>query len=155
VVSEWHVSADLAAAALYGSLALFLFVAVHFSLFCCPIAGPFSGERIRFISRVSAVGPGWIELERPLPYDLRLEWQVSAVAGVPAQLPSSLLPQPQLMLPMLLRCELCRWLCTHLSTKCSTWATRNSPWSLNGVSTVCGRRQTTTKGKGCSMPRIC
>lgn len=31
MVSDWHVSADLAAAALYGSLALFLFVAVHFS----------------------------------------------------------------------------------------------------------------------------
>ncbi|EFN53345.1 hypothetical protein CHLNCDRAFT_137073 [Chlorella variabilis] len=38
---------------------------------------PFGGERIRFISRVSAVGSGWIELERPLPYDLRPEWQVA------------------------------------------------------------------------------
>lgn len=39
-------------------------------------SAPFSGERIRFVSRVAAVGPGWVELERPLLYDIRPEWQV-------------------------------------------------------------------------------
>ncbi|KAL4458884.1 hypothetical protein ABPG75_013749 [Micractinium tetrahymenae] len=39
-------------------------------------SAPFSGERIRFVSRVTAVGPGWVELERPLLYDVRPEWQV-------------------------------------------------------------------------------
>ncbi|PSC67722.1 band 7 [Micractinium conductrix] len=38
-------------------------------------ARPYDGERIRFASRVSRVGPTWIELERPLPYDLRMEWR--------------------------------------------------------------------------------
>ncbi|KAL4423187.1 hypothetical protein ABPG77_000320 [Micractinium sp. CCAP 211/92] len=39
-------------------------------------SAPFSGERIRFVSRVAAVGPGWVELERPLLYDVKPEWQV-------------------------------------------------------------------------------
>lgn len=39
---------------------------------------PFSGERVRFASRVAAAGDGWVELERPLPYDLHPEWQVGA-----------------------------------------------------------------------------
>lgn len=36
-----------------------------------PAAEPFSGERVRFASRVLAVGQGWIELERPLLYGKR------------------------------------------------------------------------------------
>lgn len=39
-------------------------------------AEPYDGERVRFASRVAAVGQGWVELERALPYDMRLEWQV-------------------------------------------------------------------------------
>ena len=31
--------------------------------------------------RVSRVGEGWIELERPLIYDLRTEWQVGSRRG--------------------------------------------------------------------------
>ncbi|KAL4433787.1 hypothetical protein ABPG75_000228 [Micractinium tetrahymenae] len=38
-------------------------------------ASPYSGERIRFASRVRRVGDGWVELERPLPYDVRLGWE--------------------------------------------------------------------------------
>lgn len=49
----------------------------------------------RCTCRVSAVGSGWIELERPLPYDLRPEWQVRLACPPPRQspprLPSSLL----------------------------------------------------------------
>ena len=41
-----------------------------------PPAEPYDGERVRFASRVAAVGAGWVELERPLLYDMRLEWQV-------------------------------------------------------------------------------
>ncbi|KAL4435853.1 hypothetical protein ABPG77_000615 [Micractinium sp. CCAP 211/92] len=37
---------------------------------------PFPLERLRFASRVAAVGEGWIELERPLPLDLHVDWQV-------------------------------------------------------------------------------
>ncbi|KAL4427839.1 hypothetical protein ABPG75_001928 [Micractinium tetrahymenae] len=36
---------------------------------------PFPLERIRFVSRVTKKGLKWIELERPLLYDLRLEWE--------------------------------------------------------------------------------
>lgn len=38
-------------------------------------ASPYRGERIRFASRVRRVGNGWIEFERPLPYDVCLAWQ--------------------------------------------------------------------------------
>lgn len=34
-------------------------------------------DRIRFVSRVVAVGPGWVQFERPLPYDIRTKWKVS------------------------------------------------------------------------------
>lgn len=33
-------------------------------------------ERIRYLSRVKAVGSNWVEFERPLPYDVRLKWKV-------------------------------------------------------------------------------
>lgn len=33
-------------------------------------------DRIRFVSRVVAVGPGWVQFERPLPYDVRTKWKV-------------------------------------------------------------------------------
>ncbi|KAL4423184.1 hypothetical protein ABPG77_000317 [Micractinium sp. CCAP 211/92] len=32
-------------------------------------------DRIRFVSRVVAVGPGWVQFERPLPYDIRTKWK--------------------------------------------------------------------------------
>jgi hypothetical protein len=35
-------------------------------------------ERIRFLSKVVAVGSNWVQFERALPYDVRLKWQVSA-----------------------------------------------------------------------------
>lgn len=41
-------------------------------------AEPFPLERIRFASRVAAVGQGWVELARPLPHDLRVGWQVGS-----------------------------------------------------------------------------
>ncbi|PSC76403.1 Zinc finger CCCH domain-containing 64 [Micractinium conductrix] len=40
-------------------------------------SSPFSSPRIRFASRVTAVGPGWVELERPLLYNIVPEWEVS------------------------------------------------------------------------------
>ena len=49
-------------------------------LLCCCAAGPYRGERIRFASRVTAVGPGWVQLDRPLPYDLRTAWQPGVYA---------------------------------------------------------------------------
>ena len=33
-------------------------------------------DRIRFAFKVTAKGPGWIQLQRPLPYNLRTRWQV-------------------------------------------------------------------------------
>ena len=33
-------------------------------------------ERTRFMSRVAAVGDGWVQFERALPYDVRLKWKV-------------------------------------------------------------------------------
>ena len=44
-------------------------------------SNPYEGERVRFPSRVSAIGDGWIELERPLMYDLRMEWQAGDAWG--------------------------------------------------------------------------
>ena len=42
-----------------------------------PRAGVFpKSDHIRMASRVAAIGDGWIELERPLPWDLRRKWQV-------------------------------------------------------------------------------
>lgn len=35
-------------------------------------------DRIRFVSRVVAVGTGWVQFERPLPYDVRTKWKVGA-----------------------------------------------------------------------------
>lgn len=35
-------------------------------------------DRVRFLSRVKAMGPDWIEFERPLTYDVRLKWKVGA-----------------------------------------------------------------------------
>ncbi|KAL4458887.1 hypothetical protein ABPG75_013752 [Micractinium tetrahymenae] len=32
-------------------------------------------DRIRFVSRIVAVGPGWVQFERPLPYDIRTKWK--------------------------------------------------------------------------------
>ena len=32
-------------------------------------------ERVRYISKVLAVGSNWIQFERPLPYDVRLKWK--------------------------------------------------------------------------------
>ena len=34
-------------------------------------------DHIRFVSRVAAKGTGWIQLERPLNYDLRTHWKVN------------------------------------------------------------------------------
>ena len=31
-------------------------------------------DRTRFVSRVTAVGDGWVEFERPLTTDVRLKW---------------------------------------------------------------------------------
>lgn len=36
----------------------------------------FDSDHIRFLSKVVDKGPGWIRLERPLPYDLRTKWNV-------------------------------------------------------------------------------
>ena len=53
-------------------LALFL-TAVSITLPADSFAGT---DHIRFASRVAAVGNGWVELERPLRYDVRTAWQV-------------------------------------------------------------------------------
>lgn len=51
-------------------------------------ADAFAGtDHIRFPSRITAVGPGWIQLQRPLPYDVRTQWQVGG-AGRRLQLRS-------------------------------------------------------------------
>lgn len=44
---------------------------------CVPVAADaFSGsDHLRFPSRVTKVGKGYIELERPVPWDLRTQWQ--------------------------------------------------------------------------------
>lgn len=43
---------------------------------CLSRADAFQGsDHIRFPTRVVAKGPGWIQLERPLPYDIRTRWQ--------------------------------------------------------------------------------
>ncbi len=41
-------------------------------------ADAFKGtDHIRFPTRVVAKGADWLQLERPLPYDLRTRWEVS------------------------------------------------------------------------------
>lgn len=48
-----------------------------------PHPGMFYGkERVRFVSKVVAVGPGWVQFERPLPYDVRLKWRVRTAVGL-------------------------------------------------------------------------
>ena len=106
--------------------------------------------------RVSAVGNGWIELERALPYDMRVKWEVCVLLGTAhhrlciladscacpaatAALAAWLLPshpsvhQPR---PSSAFCSpACRSPCfTSLCPACSTAAWRASPWSLSGVS---------------------
>lgn len=34
-----------------------------------------TSDRLRFPFRVTAVGPGYIDLDRPLPVDVRLAWR--------------------------------------------------------------------------------
>lgn len=47
-----------------------------------PTTDSFKGtDHIRFPSRVLRKGLDWIDLERPLPYDVRTAWNVSAGAG--------------------------------------------------------------------------
>ncbi|PRW60776.1 band 7 [Chlorella sorokiniana] len=41
-------------------------------------------DLIRFVAKVTAVGKGWVELDRALPYDLRLEWQPEVHAFAPS-----------------------------------------------------------------------
>ncbi|PSC77016.1 band 7 isoform A [Micractinium conductrix] len=41
-------------------------------------------DHIRMASRVAAIGDGWIELERPLPWDLRRKWQPVLHAFAPS-----------------------------------------------------------------------
>lgn len=41
----------------------------------------FDSDHIRFLSKVVDKGPGWIRLERPLPYDLRTKWDVRSSGG--------------------------------------------------------------------------
>ena len=36
---------------------------------------------MRFVSRIKALGPNWVQFERPLPYDVRLKWKVRQVAA--------------------------------------------------------------------------
>jgi hypothetical protein len=48
---------------------------------CLPICLPadmfYGKDRVRFVSRIKAKGDGWVEFERPLPYDVRRKWKVS------------------------------------------------------------------------------
>ena len=49
---------------------------------CLPICLPadmfYGKDRVRFVSRIKAKGDGWVEFERPLPYDVRRKWRVSS-----------------------------------------------------------------------------
>lgn len=49
------------------------------TLALCADAFP-GADHIRFPTRVVAKGPDWLLLERPLPYDLRVKWDVSGPA---------------------------------------------------------------------------
>lgn len=65
-------------------------------------------ERIRYLSRVKAVGSNWVEFERPLPYDVRTKWKVKMPeAGLGCMQGEGWLPE----IPALLGTAACKSSC--------------------------------------------
>lgn len=43
-----------------------------------------NNDRLRFPFKVTAVGDGWIDIDRPLPIDLRLRWEPALYTYAPS-----------------------------------------------------------------------
>jgi hypothetical protein len=132
-------------------------------------------ERIRYLSRVKAVGSNWVEFERPLPYDVRLKWKVRSAGtgeregggswqnsvGILAGRYGRSLPTRQAAIPtactaahshplLLLRCH-CSRCCIASPQECLAAALRTLRSSSSGVSDCSAVAVAMTVALRCSL----